>query len=551
MAVTIPTDTNALLKLLTQAGLLGTTQKAQGGTAQYGPQISSLNPSQLSSLEPILNTLYGAENSNKSLWPTQDTQGAFNTYNAAPGVAGSQQTLQNAELALGNDIGAQNLGVNKIFGETPAQYNSAIEQAVNQKYAGSGILGNTAYAGQATYHDPSANGFNLGLAATLFAAPELAALAGIGGVADAGLSAADAGAQAAAGIANGVAGTAGSIAGADAGLAGSAGLTGALGAATPTAFGSTVAEDVTPALAGNAGTYSIPLSEAAADTGTTLGSIGGGALAAGGTGGAAAGGGGLSALLSSLGSSPLSTASLLSSAISGGSGIIGSLIGANAQKSAASSASNTEQNMFNQIMQNLSPYMQTGAAANNSLAKLTGAGTANPLTSPLLAPPTSNLSEQALQATPGYQFNLTQGLKAVNNSAAARGLANSGAALKGASNYATGEADQTYQNQFNNSVTNQTNQFNRLLTLAQQGQSAATGAGGFGTQTASNIGSNTIGAGNATAGAAGNAANAIGTAANQIPNSLLLNQLLSQNQNNGLYAADTNYINNYGQNGGA
>ena len=61
----------------------------------------------------------------------------------------------------------------------------------------------------------------------------------------------------------------------------------------------------------------------------------------------------------------------------------------------------------------------------------------------------NGISQQTLENTPGYQFTLNQGLESTQNSAAARGLANSGAALKGAATYATGLANDTYQNQYN------------------------------------------------------------------------------------------------------
>jgi hypothetical protein len=63
------------------------------------------------------------------------------------------------------------------------------------------------------------------------------------------------------------------------------------------------------------------------------------------------------------------------------------------------------------------------------------------------------MTQEQLEKTPGYQFTLAQGLKATQNAAAARGLGISGAALKGAADYATGLADKTYQNQFANSQT--------------------------------------------------------------------------------------------------
>lgn len=174
-------------------------------------------------------------------------------------------------------------------------------------------------------------------------------------------------------------------------------------------------------------------------------------------------------------------------------------------------------------------------------------GAANPFDSPLLksyAPPTAPkmMTQDELERTPGYQFNMTQGLKAVQNSAARRGLGNSGAAYKGAANYATGLADSTYQQQFGNQQTlfgnqqqiyqdlinNQGLQFNKLSGIAGSGQNAAAGLGTIGANTAGNIGNNLIGAGNAAAGSYMNAANAVGGAANMVPNYLLTSKLLSK-----------------------
>src|SRR4249920_2930399 len=59
------------------------------------------------------------------------------------------------------------------------------------------------------------------------------------------------------------------------------------------------------------------------------------------------------------------------------------------------------------------------------------------------------MTQAQLEQTPGYQFDLSQGLKAVQSAAAARGLGVSGASLKGAGNFATGLANKTYLDQFN------------------------------------------------------------------------------------------------------
>ncbi|MDB5595748.1 MAG: hypothetical protein JWM36_2709 [Hyphomicrobiales bacterium] len=128
------------------------------------------------------------------------------------------------------------------------------------------------------------------------------------------------------------------------------------------------------------------------------------------------------------------------------------------------------------------------------------------------------MTQANLEATPGYQFNLSQGLKSTQNSAAARGLGLSGAAMKGAATYATGLADSTYQSQFNMDQTGKTNTFNKLLGASQLGENAAAQTGSFGTTTANQIGQNTIGAGNATAGAYMAGANGVASAANGVGN---------------------------------
>lgn len=81
------------------------------------------------------------------------------------------------------------------------------------------------------------------------------------------------------------------------------------------------------------------------------------------------------------------------------------------------------------------------------------------------------MDQATLEQTPGYQWNLQQGERGVALGAAAAGL--SGAQAKEAAKYATGLADSTYQNQFNNANTNKQNAFNFLLDSAQLGTSAA------------------------------------------------------------------------------
>lgn len=198
-----------------------------------------------------------------------------------------------------------------------------------------------------------------------------------------------------------------------------------------------------------------------------------------------------------------------------GASIYGASSAASAQEQAAQTASNTQLSMFNQDQADLAPYMALGQTGNNMLTSQIGN-----LTTPI------NMNEANLEQTPGYQFNLTQGLKATQNSAAARGLGMSGAALKGASTYATGLADSTYQNQFNNANTNQTNAYNRLMGLTQIGQASAAGVGAAGIATGNSIASNTIGAGNAAAAADTSIGSGVTSAANSAANAYSMNQIL-------------------------
>lgn len=80
------------------------------------------------------------------------------------------------------------------------------------------------------------------------------------------------------------------------------------------------------------------------------------------------------------------------------------------------------------------------------------------------------LIQAALEATPGYQFTRDQGLKSVQNSFAAKGLGRSGAALKGAADYTTGLANNTYEarlgdylNTYNSQFTNNLNAYDQMF----------------------------------------------------------------------------------------
>jgi hypothetical protein len=86
--------------------------------------------------------------------------------------------------------------------------------------------------------------------------------------------------------------------------------------------------------------------------------------------------------------------------------------------------------------------------------------------------PSNVLTLQGLEQTPGYQFTQQQGLKATQAAAAARGLGVSGASLKGAATYATGLADATYSNRFNEAQTSYQDVLNQSGTAINLGTGA-------------------------------------------------------------------------------
>jgi hypothetical protein len=130
---------------------------------------------------------------------------------------------------------------------------------------------------------------------------------------------------------------------------------------------------------------------------------------------------------------------------------------------------------------------------------------------------------------PGYAFRMSEGLKALDRSAAARGGLLSGSALKGIQRFGQDLASTEYQNAFNRYQTSRTNTLNPFASLAGVAQSSANtltnAAGQFGNQ----MGANIIGAGNAAAAGQVGSANAIaqglGQGVNFYQNQQMMNRL--------------------------
>lgn len=201
----------------------------------------------------------------------------------------------------------------------------------------------------------------------------------------------------------------------------------------------------------------------------------------------------------------VATAIVGAAVVGGASQIYASSKASDAQVSAADKAAQTQLAMYNQTRKDLEPYRQIGENAYATLQ-------------PKLKDLTDGVSidPNTLKDSDYYRFAESQGLKAAQNSAASRGLGKSGAALKGATNFAEGLATGTYKDAFNMAVTNQTNTFNRLKSLIDTGNNAAAQTGSAGSTAATGAANAQIGAGNAQAAGINAAGGAVSNAANNV-----------------------------------
>jgi hypothetical protein len=206
---------------------------------------------------------------------------------------------------------------------------------------------------------------------------------------------------------------------------------------------------------------------------------------------------------------------------------------ANAQVQASQNSNATQLQMYNTTRSDQAPWRAAGGQAVNALSQWYGLGGVNsPSTSTSTgqqgydpssgriirgdggigqlipggtAAGTNTTAAQQpvdynklLSSLPGYQFQMDQGNQAVQRNLAATGLLQSGAAGKALQQYGQGVASD-YAGQY----------VNGLQSLAGLGQTSVANTGAIGANTANQIGSNQIYAGNAQASGYAGTANAI------------------------------------------
>ena len=179
----------------------------------------------------------------------------------------------------------------------------------------------------------------------------------------------------------------------------------------------------------------------------------------------------------------------------GGSALLGasaSRSAAKTQAGAADRAAELQQQQYEQTREDLAPYRAAGQTALNALTPL--------------ATNYQKFGMDQFQQDPGYAFRLSEGQKALDRSAAARGGLISGGALKAAQRYGQDMGSQEYMNAFNRYQTERNAQLNPLQSLAGVGQTTANQLGQFGASNAANVGNLMTG------GAAAQAAGQVGMA---------------------------------------
>lgn len=134
---------------------------------------------------------------------------------------------------------------------------------------------------------------------------------------------------------------------------------------------------------------------------------------------------------------------------------VGASEAADAQKDAAMAGMDATERARVEARNDLRPFVETGYDANAMMADLYGFN----------GEEARAAAQGRFRSDPGYEFQRSEGLRAVEGSAAARGSALSGGTMKALQTYGQGLADQSYGNWYN-----------RLSDMGRTGQASAAGS---------------------------------------------------------------------------
>lgn len=209
---------------------------------------------------------------------------------------------------------------------------------------------------------------------------------------------------------------------------------------------------------------------------------------------------------------------------------------ASATQAAAGTSADVQRQMFERQVQLQEPWREAGI---NALAKMQ---------EQYGNMPAAFTGKVDLGQDPGYAFRMSEGMKALERSAAARGGLLGGATLKGAQRFGQDLASQEYQNaynraltQYNAAVQREGTGYNRLAALAGVGQTATSALSSAAGQTGANLGNLYYNAGQSAGasrasgymGVSNALTGGIGTGLNYYQNQQLMNRLLPQQTGGG------------------
>ena len=187
-------------------------------------------------------------------------------------------------------------------------------------------------------------------------------------------------------------------------------------------------------------------------------------------------------------------------AVTAGAGLIGGMMQSSAISGAADKASAAQAAALAQARADLEPWRTQGQNALMVTSNLAGAN----------GPQAATTAMGDFYTSPGYQWRLDEGMRAVDAGAAARGMLRSGSTLKAEQAFAQGLASDEFSQYYA-----------RLNALSKQGLDAAGGSANAELKTGEGIAQTDLSAGGAQASIYGNMARGIGNAANTYFNNSL------------------------------
>jgi hypothetical protein len=213
--------------------------------------------------------------------------------------------------------------------------------------------------------------------------------------------------------------------------------------------------------------------------------------------------------------------------VGAGASIYSSSKAADAQREGIAASTAAQQKAFDEQKALNAPFREGGITAQNRLLTVLGlrpaegAGLTVDPNDPSFGKYGRDFGMADFEADPGYAFRIKEGMKGLQNSAAARGLLSSGSTLKGITDYGQNAASQEYGNAYQRYQTNRANQLNPLTGILGMGQTATNNTSAAAGQLGQGLAEGAAALGSANASSYINTGNALTNALNTGVNSYM------------------------------